>query len=143
MACPRVADIIRRRLEQGEKIELGYGKLMERLLMFKSLSSVGNSTSLFSLIIPIAEEQLKNFKSTIASPVTVIGDASGSMEVAIKTATIISSLLAAICSAKLTFFNDKDFKAKSNPKTITDVLDVAHSTKGTIITYLIDLKNFN
>lgn len=129
LSCPRVADIIRRRLENGEKIELGYGKLMERLLLFKSLSSVGNSTSLFSLIIPIAEQQLKNFKSTIVSPVAVLGDASGSMEVAIKTATIISSLLTAICSAKLTFFNSDDFKADRDPKNIADVIEVAHSTK--------------
>jgi hypothetical protein len=129
LSCPRVSDIIRRRLENGEKIELGYGKLMERLLLFKSLSSVNNTASLFSLIVPIAEQQLKNFKSTIASPVAVLGDASGSMEVAIKTATIISSLLTAICSAKLTFFNDADFKADRDPKTITDVIDVAHSTR--------------
>lgn len=130
LSCDRVADIIRRRLENGEKIELGYGKLMERLLMFKSLKSVGNSASLFSLIIPIAEEQLKNFKSTVASPVAVLGDASGSMEVAIKTATIISSLLTAICAAKLTFFNSDDFKSDRDPKTVADVLEVAHTTRG-------------
>lgn len=132
LACPRVIDIIKRRLENGENIELGYGKLMERLLLFKSLSSFGNSASLFSLIIPIAEKQLNNFKSKIASPVAVLGDASGSMEVAIKTATIISSLLTAICSAKLTFFNSDDFKADRDPKSIGDVLDVAYSTKGSI-----------
>lgn len=131
LACPKVMDIIRRRLENGDKIELGYGKLMERLLMFKSLKSVGNSTSLYSLLIPIAESDLKNFKSTIASPVAVLGDASGSMEVAIKTATIISSLLAAICSAKLTFFNHENFKSAQDPKTIADVLEVAHTTKAT------------
>lgn len=129
LACDRVADIVRRRLEQGDKIELGYGKLMERLLVFKSFSSVGNSTSLFSLIIPIAEQQLANFKSTVASPVAVLGDASSSMDVAIKTATIISSLLTAICAAKLTFFNDKNFRSNRDPKTIADVLEVAHTTK--------------
>ncbi len=80
-------------------------------------------------MISKAEEQLKNFKATIASPVAVLGDASGSMEVAIRTSTIISSLLAAICQAKLTFFNDKNFESKLDPKDIKDVIEIAYTTK--------------
>lgn len=156
LACPAVDNIIRNRLEKGDKIELGYGKLMERLLMFKdlqdknrfsratSVSSVDswvdtrsldswdiitNDNSLFGLIAPIAEFRLKNFKSSLSAPVAVLGDASGSMSVAIRTATIISSLLAAICSAKLSFFNTENFDAKLDPSSIADVLKVAYSTK--------------
>jgi hypothetical protein len=155
LACKAVDDIIKSRLEAGEKLELGYGKLMERLLMFKDLHDsksrketnrrsidswsdvasvdswevISSDNSLFSLVIPIAEARLKVFKSSLHAPVAVIGDASGSMSVAIRTATIISSLLTAICSAKLSFFNTKDFDAKMNPSLITDVLKVAYTTR--------------
>lgn len=130
--CPEVDDIIRARLEKGEKVELGYGKLMERLLLFKDYNAkklTSQSNSLFSLLIPIAQENLKNFRSTLASPVAVLGDASSSMNVAIRTSTIISSLLATICEAKLSFFNHENFKSTLEPKDIKDVLQVAYDTK--------------
>ncbi|CAF0709851.1 unnamed protein product [Brachionus calyciflorus] len=129
--CPEVDDIIKARLEKGEKVELGYGKLMERLLLFKSYRQIVTESkiSILSLLIPIAEKNLKNFRSTVASPVAVLGDASSSMNVAIRTATIISSLLATICDAKLTFFNYENFASESEPKNISDVLDVAFKTE--------------
>jgi hypothetical protein len=70
-----------------------------------------------------------NFKSSIPSPVAVLGDASSSMAVAVQTATIISSLLTAICSAKLSFFNNLNFYSKITPKNIEQVLEVASNTK--------------
>lgn len=138
LACPAVDEIIRQRLEKGDKLSLGYGKLMERLLMFKDVKDQNSKVaaslvdnSIFSLVIPIAELRLKNFKSSLTSPVAVLGDASSSMNVAIRTATIISSLLAAICAAKLTFFNHLNFEGKINPKNLSDVLELAYTTQAT------------
>ncbi len=51
----------------------------------------------------------------------VIGDRSGSMEVAIRTSTIIASLLTALCSAKLVFFDDKNMEAPFIPTNIEEV----------------------
>ena len=51
------------------------------------------------------------------------------MSVAIRTATIISSLLTAICSAKLSFFNRGNFYPKKNPLKVADVIDVAFETR--------------
>lgn len=105
---------------------------MERLLTFRELnnSNVFAANSLYSLMIPLAENDLTKFKSTIASPVAVLGDASSSMSVAVKTSTIIASLLAAICQAKLTFFNSANFAAPlANPKNVSDVLEIAHGTR--------------
>ena len=132
LACKGVDDVIRARLERGDRLELGYGKLMERLMMFKERDTRVSSDerhSLFSLIIPIAESRLKSFKSTLPEPVAVLGDASGSMEVAIKTSTIISSLLTAICDAKLSFFNSNSFEPSLNPKNVSQVLELAHRTR--------------
>ena len=99
---------------------------MERLLKFREL----NALNLYSLIIPFAESDLTKFKSTLPSPVAVIGDASSSMSVAVKTSTIIASLLATICQAKLTFFNSANFESKlKDPKDVKDVLEIAHSTQ--------------
>lgn len=132
LKCPEVDDIIRARLENEEKVELGYGKLMERLLMLRDMTSktsFKSKDSIFSLIIPHAEERLKAFKSTLPGPVAILGDASASMSVAIRTATIISSLLTAICSAELSFFNTATFKAKEKPKNVAEVLELAYNTR--------------
>ncbi|CAF5093455.1 unnamed protein product, partial [Rotaria sp. Silwood1] len=45
------------------------------------------------------EAQLHKIKLPLESPVAVIGDASGSMEVVIRTATILSLILTAVYSA--------------------------------------------
>jgi len=83
----------------------------------------------YSDLLPTAQAQLEKIKLPLESPVAVIGDASGSMEVAIRTATILSSLLTAICSAKLNFFHDTVFEPAFIPKTIEDVLTLALVTQ--------------
>jgi hypothetical protein len=150
LQCPSVDDIIGERLREGEQINLPYGKLMERLLLCRLLREGESTTSryrrnqnitlnnppahpekakFYSDLLPLAQAQLEKIKLPLESPVAVIGDASGSMEVAIRTATILSSLLTAICSAKLNFFNDKVFQPAFIPKTLEDVLSLAIVTK--------------
>jgi hypothetical protein len=152
LQCSPVDDIISERLRDGEQITLPYGKLMERLLLCRLLRegepttggrygrrTAQNTAStqpahpdkakFYTDLLPVAQAQLEKIKLPLESPVAVIGDASGSMEVAIRTATILSSLLTAICSAKLNFFNDKVFEAAFIPKTLEDVLSLAIVTK--------------
>jgi hypothetical protein len=150
LQCLPVDDIISERLRDGEQITLPYGKLMERLLLCRLLREGESTTSrsrrsrnttsntevahpekakFYSDLLPLAQAQLEKIKLPLESPVAVIGDASGSMEVAIRTATILSSLLTAICSAKLNFFNDKVFEPVFIPKTLEDVLSLAIITK--------------
>ena len=150
LQCSSVDEIISERLREGEQITLPYGKLMERLLLCRLLRE-GQSTAsrygrnqtrpvnappahpdkakFYTDLLPLAQLQLEKIKLPLESPVAVIGDASGSMEVAIRTATILSSLLTAICSAKLNFFNDKVFQPEFIPKTLEDVLSLAIITK--------------
>ena len=72
-------------------------------------------------MIPLAQQKLGDIKLTLEPPVVVIGDRSGSMEVAIRTSTIIASLLTAITSAKLVFFDHENMDAKFIPTNINEV----------------------
>jgi hypothetical protein len=55
-------------------------------------------------------------------PVVVLGDASYSMDVAIRTATVIGSLLTALTNAELRFFNVQSIPPHVVPRTIEQVL---------------------
>ena len=147
LQCQSVDEIISERLREGEQITLPYGKLMERLLLCRMIRQGESTTTsryrrnrnvdinappahpekakFYSDLLPIAQTQLEKIKLPLESPVAVIGDASGSMEVAIRTATILSSLLTAICAAKLNFFNSQVFEPAFVPKTLEDVLSLA------------------
>ena len=155
LQCDEVDNIISERIREGEKVTLPYGKLMERMLLCRlireglstestragsrnrPLSAISqtsaptfpNKAKFYTDLLPFAEAQLEKIKLPLESPVAVIGDASGSMEVAIRTATILSSLLTAICSAKLNFFNSNVFQAAFVPKTLEDVLTLALITR--------------
>ncbi|XP_046353942.2 uncharacterized protein LOC124133554 [Haliotis rufescens] len=145
LQCLEVDKIITERLEAGENVNLANGKLLERLLTLKILSK-NNPTSYFCTmartwvsnytkvsflpkLIPLAETRLTSIKLPLESPIVVMGDASGSMEVAIQTSTIIASLLTAICSARLVFFDHENREAPYLPKTIDEVLELAIETK--------------
>ena len=55
------------------------------------------------------------------SPVVVIGDRSQSMEVAVRTSTIIAALMAALADAKLVFFNSQNTDAPNIPRNMEEV----------------------
>ena len=69
------------------------------------------------------------YSLSLEAPIVVIGDASGSMEVAIRTSSIIAGLLTALTSAKLCFFNTENRYAPYLPKTIEEVLQLAVDTR--------------
>lgn len=158
--CPGVDEMISERLRNGEEMSLPYGKLMDRLLLIRTLRDdqpdipafyrnaeyasawrghdyvsthrkrgpQPEKAALYTDLIAVAEKKLQTIQLTLESPVGVLADASYSMEIAIRTGTILSSLLTAICSAKLTFFHDKIFFPAFSPKNIEDVLTLALTT---------------
>ena len=158
LECPDVDQIISERLKNGEEVTLPYGKLMDRLLLIRTLrdnqpdvltfyrnyeqgrvrgrSVAANNKppvqpkkgALYADLIPVAEAQLEKIKLPLESPVAVLADASYSMEIAIRTATILSSLLTALCSAKLTFFHGEMFPPSFTPKNVEDALTLALTT---------------
>ncbi|XP_041350621.1 uncharacterized protein LOC121369645 [Gigantopelta aegis] len=140
-----VDSVIQQRLDAGEKIKLPNGKLLERLLTLKIIREnisaprygYGEITReenpskvcFFKDLVPIAEERLKSIQLPLEEPIVVIGDASGSMEVAIKTSTIIASLLTAITSARLVFFNTENREAPYLPTNAEQALELAVTTR--------------
>jgi len=120
----QVDKIIDRRLATGEEPQFSYGKFMERLLIFKQ-----NNSPFMDKLIPLAEKRLKQIRLPLEPPVVVLGDASYSMDVAIRTSTIIASLLCALCNADLRFFNVESFPPVKIPRTVEEVLDVALNTQ--------------
>lgn len=124
ICSPKVNQIIDRKLAKGEEPNFGYGKLMERLLFFQK-----NGVGFYQKLIPIAEKRLSQYNIPLEPPVSVAGDASASMQVAIETATIIASLMTALIKADLVFFNHKPLRPPIVPKTIDDVLSVATFVK--------------
>eukprot|EP00164_Ancoracysta_twista_P002182 GFYU01002880.1.p1 GENE.GFYU01002880.1~~GFYU01002880.1.p1 ORF type:complete len:725 (+),score=270.48 GFYU01002880.1:89-2263(+) len=116
--------LIVQRLTSGEAPHLPYGKLMERLLYFQEIGS-----PVFDCLVPIVQSRLEDIRVSLDSPVAVLGDASFSMDVAIKTATIISAVLAAISTADLKFFGVDAVTPSVIPRTIQEVLQVLPTIK--------------
>jgi len=128
--APGVETAVHARLAESESLDAGrgrtnYGKLMERLLYFRT-----RNLSFTPLLMRYAEDRLKVLAADAratgegARRVAVLGDASGSMEVAINTSTILGSLLSVCLDAELHFFNDGVFPAPLAPKSAADVLRV-------------------
>ncbi|KAK2158796.1 hypothetical protein LSH36_164g11008 [Paralvinella palmiformis] len=140
-----VDEILQKRLSNGEMVTLSTGKLMERLLTIKMIrEGIGQrgrcdqkgtenehptKAAFINRLIPQAQERLKSIRLTLDSPVVVMGDRSASMEVAIRTSTIIASLLTAVCHAKLVFFAEDNMDAPFVPSTVEEALEMAVTIK--------------
>lgn len=114
--------IIAKRIDSGEKVDLPYGKLVS-LIMTMPDSLLGHT------LIRIAEEKLHSYNLTLPSPVAIFCDASGSMDVAIKTSAIVTSLLCAMTKAELSIFRTNNKVVQFPPRTVRESLQFALKTK--------------
>ncbi len=124
LECGETDAVLSQRLAGGEDPELPYGKLMERILFMKM-----NNKPFYALLLPIAERRLKSIRLPLERPVVVFGDASYSMDVAVRVSTIVASLLTVLADADIFFFNVASFAPPQLPSSIAGVLDVALNTK--------------
>ncbi|XP_033727100.1 uncharacterized protein LOC117316564 [Pecten maximus] len=143
--CLDVDKIIKDRMNTGAEVKLQLGKMMDRLLMLKMYRENiptnmyygqkverkvdENKAPFMEQLIAYSNKRLKEVSLSLEAPIVVSGDASGSMEVAIRTSIIISGILTAICSAKLIFFNNTFRYPSSLPTNIEEVLELALETK--------------
>ena len=133
LACYEVDKHIHDRLTSGEAPTFGYGMLVERLLLFEKMGA-----SFYKALVPIAERRLKEIKLPLESPVVVLGDASSSMNVAIRVSTIIGSMLATLTGAKIRFFNHElmswDRKNSFQPTSLHDLMGIVKQVKASGMT---------
>ncbi|KAK3576583.1 hypothetical protein CHS0354_011259 [Potamilus streckersoni] len=151
LTCEAADKVIMERIRKGEEIMLPSGKFLDRLLLMKirreNIAEGYRSHSgevkdiltnrpvdeskapFYKDLLPMAQKRISEISLTLESPVVIMGDASGSMEVAIKTSTIIAGILTTITSAELVFFNTETRNALFLPKTVEEVLQLAVDTK--------------
>jgi Zinc finger, C3HC4 type (RING finger) len=129
LTCNAVDTIIAKRLQDGELPTFGYGKLMERLMYLmaegKGAEDSDSEDGIVGSLLGFAESELQRIKLSLEGPVVVLGDASYSMDVAIRTATVIGSVLTALSNAELLFFTDTVVHPPVIPRTAAQVLEVA------------------
>ena len=106
-----------------------YGKLMERLLLFKE-----SKKKFVSSIQPYAEKRLNDINDKFKQysenlKVAILGDASSSMDIAIKCATIIASLLSVVLNADLIFFDDRPMPPPIVPRNVNETIKVCETIK--------------
>jgi hypothetical protein len=126
LQCDATDQLIVGKLAAGEDPELGFGKLIDLVLQTKA------DSALRAALVPAAEKVRASLKLPIDGRVLVIGDASSSMAVAVKTATIIAGFVASLCEVdrcNLRFFTSVLVKSPYVPRTLTEILDVAGKIK--------------
>lgn len=109
-------------------INIEYGELIKFIQkLYQNLYQNIENQELVNILVRIAEDKLERYNIDIEGPVLVLGDASSSMGISIKTSAIITSLLCKLCHAKLHLFNDRDIIIKNPPKTVREVLDISQT----------------
>ncbi|KAI3381543.1 hypothetical protein SNEBB_008706 [Seison nebaliae] len=133
LSSPKLDELIHSKLLEHEKengedsspFTMPYGKLMERILY---IYQHNNSCPFLPILYRYAEKQLHSIQLDLPSPIAVIGDRSSSMSVAVRTSSIIASLMAAACNAKLSFFNTQTREVEHTPESIEQVIEIANKT---------------
>eukprot|EP00485_Elphidium_margaritaceum_P010995 CAMPEP_0202698592 /NCGR_PEP_ID=MMETSP1385-20130828/11867_1 /ASSEMBLY_ACC=CAM_ASM_000861 /TAXON_ID=933848 /ORGANISM="Elphidium margaritaceum" /LENGTH=839 /DNA_ID=CAMNT_0049355345 /DNA_START=73 /DNA_END=2592 /DNA_ORIENTATION=+ len=126
-----VLERLKESFEQGRAIfsadspRSNYGKLMERILSFREqkYKFVPHLISHAQLRLSnVRIEELSDEESCVRC--AVLGDASGSMEVAIRSSCIIASLLSVALSADLKFFHSQVFDPPVVPRDVQQTVEV-------------------
>jgi hypothetical protein len=133
LACPAIDKHIQERLEAGETPGFGYAMMVERMLVFEKLKA-----PFYGQLKQMAADQLDALELPLESPVVVLGDASSSMDVAIRVSTIIGSLLASVTGAKLRFFNHQlmvwNGHSTWSPKGLDDMMEMVKQVRASGMT---------
>lgn len=128
LECPEVNKILTNRLSEFQTAEimsnigLSYGKLVDLIMYVRD-------PQLNKFLVTLAEEKMKTYQPNLPTPVAIFCDASSSMDVAIKTSSIITSLLCSLTKASLTLFRDKDYPVAHPPTTVQGALNFAKTMK--------------
>ena len=117
-----VIDVLNRLKNEKDAIDLSYGKIVDLI------SKTTNPEILKELMI-LGSDKISSYKIDVEQPVAIFGDQSGSMEIAIKTSGIITSLLCYICNASLHLFHSEDNHITNPPRNIEDAVKFGKEVK--------------
>jgi hypothetical protein len=115
-----------KRIQSGEEINTTYGELMKNL---QNLCQCNKNQPLVDELYKICESKLDKYNIKIEEPVVVLGDASASMDIAIKTSGIIGSVLCKLGNAKLHLFRNNDEPIEPAPRDVKDVIKISQTIK--------------
>jgi len=116
-------DVLCRIRTEHDEINLSYGKIVD-------LISKTNNQEILQELLMLGDGRLKQYKINESfEPVAVFGDQSSSMEIAIKTSGIITSLLCYICNAALHMFHSESDHIVNPPRSITDAVKFGREVK--------------
>lgn len=124
--CTSIDVVLHERLSKGEEVNLPYGKFLERILYFRN-SAVQKEYLKF--LIAEAEKKAKKISFNLEPPVVVMGDKSGSMDVAVRTSNIIASSLTSLTDAQLVFFDAENVIPSLIPSNVEEVLRLCDEVK--------------
>eukprot|EP01132_Coremiostelium_polycephalum_P004295 gene4295-5370_t len=128
LATFNVDMLISQRLKTESISELSYGVLIEKAMYFQK-----QGIPIFKDLVPIISDNIKRFTSKLSlpPPLATLGDASASMDVAIRLSTIIGSMVTSLTpNASLRFFNDAPIWAPIDINSFSDVFNVSNIIKG-------------
>jgi hypothetical protein len=118
LVTPRnIANVVVR-LKEVEDVDLSYGKIAD-------IISKTDDVEILSELVSLAERKSEEFIldddcKTRVCPVAVLCDASSSMEIAIKTSSIITSLLTCATDASLDVFGSNNLHIDNPPRTVQE-----------------------
>lgn len=118
LVTPRnIANIVVR-LRKEKNVNLSYGKIAD-------IISKTDDKEILSELVSLAERKAEQFSLSKeceqrVCPVAILCDASSSMEVAIKTSSIITSLLTCATNASLDVFGSDNLHIKNPPRTVEE-----------------------
>lgn len=110
--------IITSRVKKVDNIDLSFGKLTHLLMSIRH-------PPLYEEILRLTENRLKSYETSLDGPIVVLGDASSSMQVAINTSSIITTLLCSLTRAQLHLFKSNDIPIKNPPRTTNEAVAFA------------------
>ncbi|GAM24648.1 hypothetical protein SAMD00019534_078230 [Acytostelium subglobosum LB1] len=123
--------LIVERMAKGEKLTLAYGTLIEKTM---SLTKKEDHKEVFEALLKATLDRLATFanKFSLPPPIATLGDRSGSMEVAVRLATIIGYLITNLTpNSTLSFFNTANMEAPVKPSSIDQLFKLTDLVKAT------------
>ena len=117
----------------GNVKAMTFSKLMERILTFQRMGLA----KLADAVLTLADGRLEELKSywnerVKEQKVAVIGDASGSMQLAIESATIFASLASVCLDGELSFYNGNPIASPiKKPRDVKEALAVCSKVRAT------------